>query len=91
LRHRCFVAYHALKFWAFALLERQTQAHGVGHGEDVAEKNGGVQRIALQGLQRDFGGVVHVGGQPHEAARLGAGGAVLGQVAPGLAHQPDGV
>jgi hypothetical protein len=70
--------------------EGQAQAHGVGHGQDVAEQDGGVQRVTLQRLQRDFGGVVHVGGQAHEAAGLGARGAVLGQVAPGLAHQPQG-
>ena len=46
--------------------------------------------IALQRLQRHLGGVVGVGRQAHEAAGLGARGAVLGQVAAGLAHQPDG-
>ena len=86
--HGGLVAHRRGKARAFALRERQAQAHGVGHGQDVAEQDGGVQRVALQRLQRDFGGVVHVGGQAHEAAGLGARGAVFGQVAAGLAHQP---
>ncbi len=75
-----------------ALTERevQAQAHGVGDGEDVGEEDGRVERVALQRLQGDFGGVVDVGGQAHEAAGLGARGAVLGQVAAGLPHQPHG-
>jgi hypothetical protein len=59
--------------------------------EDVAEQDGRVQRVAVQRLQRDFGGVLRVGGQAHEAAGLGARLAVFRQVAAGLAHQPDGV
>jgi hypothetical protein len=64
---------------ALALGEGQAQAHGVGHGQDVAEQDGRVQREALQRLQRDFGGVVHIGGQAHEAAGLGAGGRYSGR------------
>ena len=75
---------------ALALRERQAQAHGVGHGQDVAEQDGRVQRVTLQRLQGDFGGVVDLGCQAHETAGLGARGAVFGQVAAGLAHQPDG-
>ncbi len=39
-----------------------------GHGEDVGEQDGGVERKALQRLQRDFGGIVDVRRQAHEAA-----------------------
>ena len=45
--------------------------------------------IALERLQRHLGREVRVRRQAHEAAGTGARGAVLGQVAPGLAHQPD--
>ena len=89
VRPRGFVAHILGKARASPWAKGQPQAHGVGHGQDVAEQNGGVQRVALQRLQRDLGGVIAVGGQAHEAAGLGAGGAVLGQVAPGLAHQPQ--
>ena len=85
-----FVADHALELRALALLKREAQAHGIGHGEDVAEQDGRVERVALERLQRDLGGVVGIGGQAHEAAGLGARGAVLRQVAAGLAHQPEG-
>ena len=90
LGHSGFVAHLLGKARAFAFGKRQAQAHGVGHGEDVTEQNGGVQREALQRLQRHFGGVLDVGGQAHEAARLGARGLVLRQVTACLAHQPQG-
>ena len=89
-RHSGFIPHHFFKLGAFALCEGQAQTHGVWNGQDVGEQNGRVQRIAVQRLQGDFGGVVHIGGQAHEAARLGAGGAVLGQIPACLAHQPNG-
>src|SRR5207342_2923209 len=79
----------ALELGAFALDEVQAQAHGVGHGEDVGEQDRGVEREAAQRLQRDFAGEFRGLGHRQEAAGLGARGAVLGQVAAGLAHQPD--
>ena len=45
--------------------------------------------IALERLQRHLGREVGVRRQAHEAAGAGARRAVLGQVAAGLAHQPD--
>ena len=70
-------------------VEAQAQAHRIGHGEDVAEQDRRVQRVALQRLQRDLGGELRVRRQAHEAAGALARGLVLGQVAAGLAHQPD--
>ena len=87
--NRCFVAHVFGKARAFADGKAQAQAHGVRHGEDVAKQDGRVQGVALQRLQGDFGGEVDIRGQAHEAARFGPRGAVLRQVAPGLAHQPD--
>ena len=83
------VAQRSRKTRTFAGFERQAQAHGVGHGQDVGKQDGGIERVAGQGLQRDLGRVVDIGCQPHEAACPGARGDVLRQVAPGLAHQPD--
>ena len=87
--HGSFVAHVFGEARPFADGKAQAQAHGVGHGEDVAEQDGCVQRVTLQRLQRDFRGEVHVGGQAHEAARFRTRSAVLRQVTPGLAHQPD--
>ena len=75
---------------AFALGEGQAQAHRVGHGEDVGEQDRRVQRETAQRLQGDFAGQFRGLGHGQEAAGGGAAGAVLGQVAAGLAHQPDG-
>jgi hypothetical protein len=85
------VAQRTRQLRALALGEAQPQAHGVGHGQDVGEQDGGVEREALQRLQRHLGRVVDVRGQAHEAAGAGPRGLVFGQVAAGLAHQPEGV
>jgi hypothetical protein len=66
----------------------QAQAHGVGHRQDIGEQDGGIQREPVQRLDGDLGGVIRIGGQAHERAGLGAGGAVFGQIASSLAHQP---
>ncbi len=77
------------EFRPFAIDEIQAEAHRVRHGQDVGKQDGGVERIAVDRLQRDFGGVIGIGGQPHEGAGALAGGAVFRQVAAGLAHQPQ--
>ena len=48
--------------------KRQAEAHRVGHGEDVAEQDRGVERISRQRLQRHLGREVRVRRQAHEAA-----------------------
>ena len=83
-------AHGAGELGAFAFSEGQAQTHGIGHGEDVAEQNGRIQRITLQRLQGGFGGQVWRGGQSHETACAGAQGAVFGKMTAGLAHEPDG-
>ena len=47
LSHGGFVAHRLGKARAFAQGKAQTQAHGVWHGQDVAEQNGRIQRVAL--------------------------------------------
>ena len=86
--HIVFVPYGVGELRAFALLKRQAQPHGIGHRQNVAEQNGGIQRVTLQRLQRGFGRQLRVACQRHEAACLRAQGAVFGQVTPGLAHEP---
>ena len=55
---------------AFALGEAQAQAHRIGHGEDVAEQDRGVERVAVQRLQRDLGGVVGLVASPMKLPAL---------------------
>ena len=80
----------ALEMRAFALREIQPQPHGVRHGQDVGKQNGRVQRETLQRLQGHFTGQFRIFAQRQKTARLGAGGAVFGQITARLAHQPDG-
>ena len=72
----------------FPLLEAQPQSHGIRNGQDVGKQDGGVQREALERLQRDLAGQLGRLAQRHETARAGTGGVVFGQVAPSLPHQP---
>ncbi len=70
-------------------LEGEIHAHALERCHDVAEEDGGIELEAPQGLKRHFGGEV---GRARERLEvdLGAQRAVLGQIAPGLAHDPDG-
>jgi hypothetical protein len=72
-----------------AQIEDDLHAHGLGHGEDVREHDGSVQTEAIDGLDGDLAGEVGVCAELEEGDPL-ADGAVLGQVAAGLAHEPDG-
>ena len=74
---------------SLAGLEVQALPHGMGDGQDVGEEDRRVQlRVAVQRLQGDFAGELGVHHQAHEVPGLGPAGAVLGQVATGLAHHP---
>ncbi len=73
---------------AFTLFEVETEPHGIGHGEDVGEEDGGIERIAAQRLQGDLTSQLGVAAQGHEIPRLGAGGLVFRQIAASLAHHP---
>ena len=68
LHHIGFLAHRMREAWTFAESEAQAQAHRVGHGEDVAEQDGRIERVAVQRLQRHVGGVLRVRRQAHEAA-----------------------
>jgi hypothetical protein len=73
---------------ALALGEIEPEPHRVRHREDVREQDRGVEREAVERLQRHLAGEIRVHAQVHEAAGLLPRGAVLGQVSPGLAHHP---
>ena len=86
---RC-VAYRAVEHRPLALDEAQTEPHRVGDGEDVAEQDRRIETgIAVERLQGDLAAQLRIAAQRHEITRLRATGAVLGQVAAGLAHHPD--
>ena len=87
--HGSLVAHRPLEARPFALGEVQPQAHGVGHGEDVGEQDRRIEREALERLQRHLARQLGRLAQGEEAPGARARGVVLGQVAPGLAHQPD--
>src|SRR6185503_16263950 len=84
-----FTPKRALEARALAFGEREPKAHRVRNGEDVGEHDRGVEREALERLQRDLGGERRRLGELEEAAGLRAGLVVLGQIASRLAHQPD--
>ena len=78
----------SLEARAFTLFEIETQPHGVGHGQDVGEEDGGIERITAQGLQGDFTSQLGVAAQGHEVPRDGAGRLVFRQITASLAHHP---
>ncbi len=78
------------EFRAFAGLEVKAQPHGIRDGQDVGEQDGGIQREALQRLQRHLAGTRGVHAQVHEATGLTADFAIFRQIAASLAHHPDG-
>ena len=83
-----FAAHRLAEAWAFAVLEIKLKPHGVGDGEDVGEQNRGIERKTAQRLQRHLAGELGRRAQRHKVAGLLAHRAVLGQVAPRLAHDP---
>ena len=82
------IAQRPLEAWPLALGEMQAEAHRVGHGQDVGEKDCRVERKALERLQRHFGGERRGLGERKEASRPAPRLVVLGEIAAGLAHQP---
>ena len=68
--------------------EGNLQPHAGERREDVHEDDGRVQREAAQRLESGLHGELGRGEELHHGVPL-AEGAVLGEVAPGLPHQPD--
>ena len=65
------------------------EAHRQRHHENVGEHDGGVERVAIQRLERGARRQLRVLADVPEAV-LGAQCAIARQIAPGLAHQPHG-
>ena len=81
-------AHGALDHRAVAGVEVEADAHALEWQEDVGEDDGGVELEPGERLQRDLGGHVGPPAQLDEAQLL-TQGAILGQVAAGLTHEPD--
>ena len=73
----------------FAGHETDIAPQGVRNDEDIREQDSRVEPEAPYGLQRDFRRQFRIVAEIEERAGLGARRAILGQIAPGLAHQPD--
>ena len=74
---------------SFALDEPQLLAESLRDDEDVGEQDRSVEAEAANRLERDLGSKLGIVAQRQEAAGLGPDLAILGQIAPGLTHQPD--
>ena len=74
---------------AFAGEELEGQAHDFERQQEVGEDDGGVDAEDFGGGDGDFGGELRLPADFEERMVL-ADGPVLGHVAAGLAHEPDG-
>src|ERR1700737_3523670 len=57
--------------------------------EDIREQNGGVQRISIDGLQRDLAGDIGIGAHGQETPGPRPRCPVLRQITARLTHQPN--
>jgi hypothetical protein len=71
-----------------AVVEVELHAHRLDRDEDVAEDDAGVHAVAAERLERDLGREIRRLAQTEEGG-LAADLLVLGQIAPGLTHDPD--
>ena len=69
--------------------EAQILADRVGDDEDVGKQDRAVEGEAAERLERDLGRGLGIVDQVEEAALARPQRAIFGQIAPGLAHQPD--
>ena len=75
---------------SLSLHELEPKPHRPGDGQDVGEEDGGVEREPAQRLQGDLAGELRRAAQREEAAGARPRRPVLREIAPGLAHEPDG-
>ena len=73
----------------FAGLECHVAAERMRHHQDVGEQDRGIEAEAADRLQRDLGGELRREAEIEEPAGALAQRAIFGQIAPGLAHEPD--
>jgi hypothetical protein len=74
---------------AFPFGETQRLAQGVRDHQNVGKQDGGIHAIAADGLQGHFRRQFRIHTQIQKRSGLLAGLPVFGQIAPGLAHEPE--
>ena len=87
--HLFFIAQRTLELRPLAFDKIQAQTHRIGHRQDVGKQDRRIQRVTVERLQRDFGGVIRILGQTEEGTGALARRAVFRQITTGLAHQPQ--
>ena len=80
--------YGLTEFGADALHQIVRKPHGFGHNQDVAEQDGGVHPVGIDGLDGHFGRAVGIEQELLEAAYLGANGPVFWEGSSRLTHHP---
>ena len=78
-----------LELRARAILEPNPAAQRIRHYQDVGEQDRGIEAVASDGLQGGFRRELGRIAELEKVSCLAAQRAIFGQVAPGLAHQPD--
>ena len=82
------MAERPLDFGTHARCDGEPETDGVGRHDDVGVEDRSIDVVATDRLQRDLGGEVGVGNGVEDRSGA-ANGAVLGQRAACLAHEPD--
>ncbi len=77
------------KLRSLAGFKVEPQAHCVGNRKDVGKENGRIEAKTTQRLQSYFAGKLRIGANTHKVASFGTHLAILRQIAPRLAHDPD--
>ncbi len=74
----------------FAGFEPDLLTQGARDQQNISEDDSGVEAEAAHGLKRSLGRHLRIHAEGDEVRRLGPQLTVLGQVAPGLTHEPHG-
>ncbi len=85
----CAVGDRSLNLRSFAFDEIERQSHRLEGKQQVGEQDGRVDVDRVDRLQRHVGGEVRLAADVEQGVSL-ADGAVVGHVAAGLTHEPDG-
>ena len=80
---------HRIEDGPFARFEAYGLAQCIGDDENVGEEDGRIEIETPQGLQRYLGGEIGRIAELEEILRSGPDFPIFGQVAAGLAHDPD--
>ena len=80
---------HRLELRAFALDELDLLAESVGHHQNIGKDDRRIEIEPAQGLKRYVGSKYWIEAKIEEGAGFCPDLTIFGEIAPGLAHQPD--